>query len=332
MQLGIIGAGRIGRLHAEILAGMPDVAAVTIADIDREAAANVAASLAGVEAAGSVDALLDASDAIVITAATSAHVDLILQGVNRGLPTFCEKPISLDLESTHRVVAEAAAARVPVQIGFQRRFDRGYVAAQRHVAAGDLGTLYIIRLIGHDPAPPHEAYIPVSGGLFRDFSVHDFDALRFVTGDEVVEVYADGSVCEFPVFEKYNDIDTGAALLKMRSGAIALLNSTRHNAIGYDIRMEVVGSRDSIAVGLDERSPFRSVEDTNLTLSSPPYPNFQERFRAAYEAELAAFLQLAKGEIDNPCTPEDAMEALRLAVACDRSRAEHRPVALEEVT
>lgn len=332
MYVGVIGAGRIGHLHARILCDLPRVDRVAVTDAVPSRAEALASELIGVHAVRDVATLVEEVDALVITAATSAHVELILRGVAAAKPTFCEKPISLDMAGTGRVVEQARASGVPVQIGFQRRFDAGFSAARRHVETGEVGTLYIVRLIGHDPAPPHEEYIPVSGGLFRDFSVHDFDALRFVTGEEVVEVYADGSVCAFPVFEKYEDIDTGAALLKLESGAIAILTSTRHNAHGYDIRMELVGSKDSIAVGLDERTPLRSVEATNLTLSNPPYPNFQERFRAAYEAELAAFVQLANGEITNPCTPEDAMEALRIALACDLSRAEHRPVRVQEIT
>ncbi len=332
MHVGIVGAGRIGHLHAEILHGQSGVTRVSVADVETARAEALATTVPGVHVIGDVSALIADIDALVITAATSAHVELILQGVAAGKPTFCEKPISLDLASTRQVVEQTAASGVPVQIGFQRRFDAGFVAAHRLVQAGDLGTLYIVRLIGHDPAPPHEEYIPVSGGLFRDFSVHDFDGLRFVTGQEVVEVYADGSVCEFPVFEKYADIDTGAALLKLQSGALAVLTATRHNAYGYDIRMEVVGSRDSVAVGLDERTPLRSLESTNITMCNPPWPNFQERFRTAYEAELATFLQVARGETASPCSATDAMEALRIALACDLSRAERRPVRLEEIT
>ena len=332
MHVGVIGTGRIGQLHTEIINAIPRVERVSVTDAEPGRAEAVAASIPGVQAVGDVATLIGEADAIVITAATPAHVDLILQCVAAGTPTFCEKPISLDLDSTRHVVEQTAGSDVPVQIGFNRRFDRGFVAAAEAVRSGSVGTLYIVRMIGHDPAPPHEEYIPHSGGLFCDFSVHDFDALRFVTGEEVVEVYADGSVCAFPVFAKYGDIDTGAAMLKLESGAIASLTVTRHNAYGYDIRMELVGSKDSIVVGLDERAPFRSVEATNLTLCDRPYANFQDRFRPAYEAELAAFLEVAAGERANPCTPADAMEALRIALACDRSRAEHRPVRVQDVT
>lgn len=331
MHIGVIGAGRIGTLHAHILNGNARVSGVSVADVDRARADALAAAVPGVDAAEDVAGCIARSDAVVITAATSAHVDLILAGVVAGKPTFCEKPISLDLPGTRRVVERTRTTGVPVQIGFQRRFDAGFATAQERVASGGLGTLYVVRMIGHDPAPPHEAYIPVSGGLFRDFSVHDFDGLRFVTGQEVVEVYATGSVCAFDVFAKYDDIDTGAAVLTLESGAMATLTATRHNAYGYDIRMELVGSQDSIAVGLTEHTPLRLVDETDLELLRDVYANFQERFRTAYEVELDAFLALAAGEGPNACPPEEAMEALRIALACDRSRAERRPVRLEEI-
>lgn len=330
MHLALIGTGRIGRYHAALLSTTPGVTAITVADVDQERAAAVAADL-GIEAAASVSAAITAADAVVIAAATDAHADLILEATAAGKPTFCEKPISLDLASTRQVVDHVTATGATVHMGFQRRFDPGYRAAHQLVAAGELGTIYVIRMVGHDPQPPHEAYIPVSGGLFRDFGVHDFDAIRFVTGDEVVEVYADGAVLGFPVFATYGDIDTGVAILTLASGARALLSSTRHNPHGYDIRMELFGSGDSAVVGWDDRTPLRSLEPGGPQLPADPYPDFQARFRTAYQLELAAFLEVAAGDRPSPCTVVDAMEALRVAVACDRSRAEHRPVRLEEV-
>lgn len=217
-------------------------------------------------------------------------------------------------------------------MGFQRRFDPGYQAAHDLVAGGGLGDLYTVRMAGHDPEPPPEAYIAASGGLFRDFSVHDFDAIRFVTGQEVVSVYADGSVIEFPVFAGYDDIDTGAALLRLESGGLGILSVTRHNPLGYDIRMELHGSGDSVVVGWDEQTPIRSLEPGSEPLAGPAYTRFQERFRAAYQRELAAFLDYARGGRGCPCTVEDAREALRIAVACDISRAERRPVTMTEVS
>lgn len=329
MHIGVVGVGRVGTYHAAILQKLPGVKKVTVADTVEDRAAKVGADLGTMS--DTVDRVISGADAVVITAATSAHADLIAQSVDAGKPTFCEKPISLDLPSTDRVVSYVAQAGGKVHMGFQRRFDAGYRAAHDLVNSGRLGNLYTVRMAGHDPEPPHEAYIAHSGGLFRDFSVHDFDALRFVTGEEVTSVYADGSIIGFPVFAKYNDIDTGAALLRLESGALGILSVTRHDPLGYDVRMELHGSGDSVVVGWDDRTPIRSLEPGVPPLPGPTFTRFQERFRDAYHRELAAFLEYARDERSNPCTVEDAREALRIAVACDLSRAEQRPIRVEEV-
>lgn len=330
MHVAVIGAGRIGVLHAGILSAVPGVDRVTVSDIDEERMTALAAEH-GFDTSPDIESAIEGADAVVITAATSAHAELITLSTDAGKPTFCEKPISLDLESTSAVVDHVRSTGVVVQMGFQRRFDPGYLAARDLVASGGLGTLYVVRMAGHDPSPPHEAYIPASGGLFRDFSVHDFDALRFVTAAEIVEVYADGAVLGFPVFEKYGDIDTGVAILTLSSGARGILSVTRHDPLGYDIRMELFGSKDSAVVGWDARMPLRSLEPGGASAPADAYPNFQERFRTAYERELTAFVEVARGERDNPCTVEDACEALRVAVACDLSRKERRPVKVAEL-
>ncbi|MGH8947010.1 MAG: Gfo/Idh/MocA family protein, partial [Acidimicrobiia bacterium] len=315
-------------LHCQLLSEL--VEEVWLADVDRDRVRSVAEQF-DVRPAEDTSEILATCDALVITAATSAHADLIIEGVDAGLPTFCEKPIALDLPMTRKVVDHVEANDGRVQVGFQRRFDRGFVEARRLIASGELGTLFVIRMAGHDPDPPHEEYIPESGGMFRDFSIHDFDALHFVTGDEVVEVYATGSVRAYPIFEKYGDIDTGTAILTLRSGAQGILSCTRRHPFGYDIRMELFGSDDSGVVGWDDRTPLRSLEPDGPRLPDNPYQNFQDRFRPAYAAELAAFVEYTAGRRENPCTVHDAEQALRVAVACDLSRVEHRPVRLEEV-
>jgi myo-inositol 2-dehydrogenase / D-chiro-inositol 1-dehydrogenase len=331
MDIGVIGVGRIGAFHAATLADLPPVDRVVIADADVARAAALAAER-GYEQASSVDDLLGKVEAVVIASSTDTHAEFIHAAVDAGLTTFCEKPISLDLESTRRVVEHVRRSGITLQMGFQRRFDPGFRAASELVLGGGLGNLYLVRMAGHDPAPPHESYIPVSGGIFRDFSVHDFDALRFVTGREVEEVYADGSVIGFPVFASYDDVDTAVATVRLRGGALGVLSVNRHDPRGYDIRMELIGSEDAIAVGWDERMPLRSVEPGMAPPPAEAWANFRQRFEPAYRAELAAFLEVAAGRRKNPCTPEDALEALRVAVACDLSRAEHRPVRVEEVS
>ncbi len=199
------------------------------------------------------------------------------------------------------------------------------------VESGALGTLYAVRLAGHDPAPPHESYIPQSGGLFRDFSIHDFDILRWLTGDEVEEVYADGGVLGFPMFAKYGDVDTAVATLRLHRGTMAVLTVARHDPLGYDIRAELFGSGDSISVGLGPRTPMRSVEPGVPPPAGPAWPDFLDRFGEAYAAEFAEFMRVAMGETQSPCTAHDGVAALRIAEAATRSLHEHRPVRLEEI-
>lgn len=242
-----------------------------------------------------------------------------------------EKPLAFDLEATVALVERAEAAGAVVQVGFQRRFDPAYVEAKRLLDTGALGTLYMVRLIAHDHTPPPDAYIPVSGGLFRDSSIHDFDALRWLTGQEVVEVYATGAVRNFPVFARHDDVDTGAVILTLADGTIGSHAQTRHNPRGYDVRMEVVGSKDVVCVGLDQGTPIRSLEKGAPTLAGPAWDSFLDRFEEAYRTELLAFLRVARGEIASPCTARDAMQAMRISVAATTSRLEHRPVRLDEV-
>ena len=330
MKVALLGAGRIGQLHARLLSATPAIDELVIADAVPERAEEVATAV-GARAAPSLEAALDTADAAVIAAATTAHADLIRESIGRGIPTFCEKPLAEDLAATLAVAATIEQSGVPFQLGFQRRFDPAYREARRLVETGELGTLYAFRLAGHDPAPPHESYIPQSGGLFRDFSIHDFDILRWLTGTEVDEVYADGGIRGFPVFAKYGDVDTAVATFRMADGAFGVLTVARHDPLGYDIRTELFGSRDSVSVGLGPKTPMRSVEPGVPPPAGPAWPNFLKRFGDAYAAELKAFVRVARGDDPSPCTARDGVQALRIAEAANRSLHDHRPVRLAEI-
>lgn len=330
MKIALLGAGRIGHLHCRLLSETPGVDRVIVADTDVDRAASLATE-AGATAAPSIHAALQLADAVVITAATNAHATLIRTAIERRLPTFCEKPLADDLTTTREVAAEIERSGIQFQLGFQRRFDQGYGEARRMLASGALGTLYAVRLAGHDPQPPHEAYIPTSGGLFRDFSIHDFDILRWMTGSEVAEVYADGAVRGFPVFAKYGDVDTAVATLRMVDGPLAVLTVARHDPLGYDIRAELFGSLDSISVGMGPRTPLRSVEPGVPPPAGPAWPNFLDRFEAAYRAEFRAFVQVAAGSMASPCTAHDGVAALVVAEAATRSLHEHRPIRIDDI-
>ena len=316
-------------MHAQVLQGMEAVDELLIADRASGAAEAVAAELGA--RAGTVESVLAEADAYVIAAASDAHAPLVRAGLERGVPVFCEKPLTPVLADSLALADEIERAGVPFQLGFQRRFDRGYIEARRIVESGELGTLYCIRMAGHDPVPPHEAYIPVSGGLMRDFSGHDFDILRWLTGDEVEEVYADGSVRGFPVFAKYDDVDTAVATLRMRSGVLVVMTVARHDPLGYDIRTELFGSKDSISVGLGPRQVIRSVEPGVPAPVGPAWPNFQERFADAYRDEMLGFFKVAAGEAKTACTARDGVESARITEAATRALKEHRIVRLEEI-
>jgi myo-inositol 2-dehydrogenase/D-chiro-inositol 1-dehydrogenase len=330
VKVALLGAGRIGHLHADLLSNTPGIDALVVADAMPDRAREVA-QLVGARAADSIDDAIALADAVVIAAATNAHAPLVLQSIGAGKPTFCEKPLADDLAKTLSVAGRIEESGVPFQLGFQRRFDAAYAEAKRMLDSGELGTLYVVRLAGHDPAPPHEAYIPASGGLFRDFSIHDFDAIRWLTSQEVEEVWAIGSVRGFPVFAKYGDVDTAVATLQLADGTPVTLDVARHDPLGYDIRAELFGSKDSISVGLGPRTPIRSVEPGVEPLAGPAWPDFLNRFRDAYRDEFAAFVEVAAGRRPSPCTARDGVEALRIAEAATLSLTEHRPVRVAEI-
>lgn len=331
MRVGLLGAGRIGVFHAGVLAGHEDVVSLMVGDVDEERAAAVAEEVGG--RSGTIEEVVDSGlDAVVIAAATSAHAELINACLDRGLPTFCEKPVALDYEETVAIVDRVESSGITLQIGFMRRFDPGYREAKRLVEAGELGTVYSMHMFGHDHEPPPEEYIPHSGGIFRDLHIHEFDLLRWLTGSEAEEVFARGSVREFEMFAAHNDFDTSAALIEMANGVLVVLTGGRHGPLGYDVRMEVFGSEDSISIGLGERTPLRSVEPGAQPPKGPAYTGFLVRFEQAYRDELAHFLELVQGRADNPCTARDSLEALRIAMAAEESVSEHRPVRLKEIS
>ena len=331
LHVGVIGVGRIGLFHVRTLLALDGVGSVTVTDADPARAEEVAAEL-GVALAESPEALVEAGvDALAIATPTPGHAPMLRLAARAGLPAFCEKPVALDLATHDGAIDEVERAGILVQVGFQRRFDAGYRAAHEAVAGGALGNILVVRAATHDPSPPPEEYIAESGGIFRDLHIHDFDAVRFVTGQEIVEIYADGAVRETQWFERHGDVDTAVAVMRLGGGTLGVLSGTRHDPLGYDVRLEVFGTRDSIAVGVDPRSPIHSVEPGAAQPDRPGYRNFLERFEPAYRDELAAFVATVRGGGTSACTLTEARSALLVALAADRSRAERRPVSIEEV-
>ncbi|WP_428935953.1 Gfo/Idh/MocA family protein [Streptomyces sp. ACT015] len=331
MRIGILGLGRIGAFHAETLSGLDAVDSLVLADPFADAA-KAAAERFGAEVADSPEAVFAAGvDGVVVAAATDAHPALILAAVEAGVPVFCEKPVARTMGEGVAVLDAVRDSGVPIQIGYNRRFDPGFVAARAAVRGGELGPLHTVRSTTLDPAPPPAAYIAASGGIFRDCSVHDFDIIRWVTGREVTEVYAVGGNRGADYIKEAGDADTTGALLTLDDGTLAVVSNSRHNARGYDVRMEIHGFKDSIAVGLEDKLPLRSVEPGVTFPAGTPHDFFMDRFTGAYRAELTAFIEVVAGTRTSPCTIEDALEAGWIADACTLSLQEHRPVTIAEV-
>lgn len=328
-RVGLIGAGRIGEVHARTLTAHPKVESLVIADYDAGIAGKLA-SRHGAGVASSVDELFGRVEAVVIASPTDTHVEYLVRAAERGIPAFCEKPIALDLASTDRAISAINDSGIVVQMGFMRRFDPGYRAAHELVASGGIGDVTLVRGHTHDTAPPHESYIPRSGGVFKDMLIHDIDALRFVTGAEPVEVCAMGANRAMEVFARYGDLATVAVTAHMDDGSVAILSGSRQDPVGYDIRMEVFGTEDSVAIGLDSHTPIRSVEPDASPPTEPVTTGWLERFERAYRAEMDAFVEVALGARPSPCTPEDARAALAVAEACGESVRAGRPVKVRE--
>lgn len=331
MRIGLVGVGRIGAFHARTLSEVDGVDEIVLADADPERARVVAKEL-DLQAAPDPDDLIGSElDGLVIASPTQTHAALLRAGVAAGIPTFCEKPVAGTLSDTIELARELQDSAVPVHIGFQRRFDTGYRRIREAVRSGELGWLHSIRANTHDQDPPPAGYIQTSGGIFRDCNVHDFDILRFVTGREVVSAYATGANKGEPFFAEYGDVDTGAAILTLDDDTLVFVSSTRYNGGGHDVRFEAMGDKGAMAVGLDSSFPLTSAEEGVDFPSGPQHWSFMERFLPAYRAELTAFTQVARGEIPSPCTVADALQAFRIAEACELSRHEGRPVRLDEV-
>jgi len=331
LRVGLIGAGRIGTLHASVLTRLAAVDELVITDSDADRAKKLAADLDTYHL-DDPDDLFDGVDAVVIASSTETHASYLIKTARAGIPTFCEKPISIDLPSTDKTVAAVNAGGIMVQIGFMRRFDPGYRAAHELVASGGLGDIMLVQAQTHDFEPPQAEYIAGSGGIFADMLIHEFDILRFVTGQEVLQVTATGTGHGLPIFAEYADVATAAVTAHLDGGALAVITGVRTDAHGYDVRMEVFGTTDSVAVGLDPHTPIRTL-DPGLDLPQDPVTvGWLERFGPAYQAEMEAFVDAVVEDRPSPCTVDDARAALVVAEACRRSLVAGRPVLIEEIS
>lgn len=331
MRIGLAGVGRIGSMHADVLAANADVSELVLYDVATERAAELARTL-GATAVEDLGSFLGAGlDGLVIATATGSHAELIARAVDRGMPVFCEKPVALDLERTREVLTLVETSAAPVQVGFHRRFDPGYLAAKAALAEGELGELRRVHLVSADPAPPDAAFIRTSGGIFRDLLIHDFDILRFVTGREVKTVRAVGANRGAEFFREAEDVDEATMILVLDDDTLVTAHGSRYNGAGYDIRMELAGTGGTRVVGLADEAPLSSAEPGVRFPGGPRWMVFSDRFRAAYAAEISAFIEVAAGRRQSPATVGEALRAAYVAEAAAISLRQGRPVDLAEV-
>lgn len=332
LRIGIIGAGRIGKLHAENLCRHPHARLVAVADVAADRLRDWAAQWDIPRVTADYRDILadDAVDAVFICTPTDTHAALVQEAAAAGKHIFCEKPVSLDLGQTRAALAAVRAAGVKLMVGFNRRFDPSFRRLREWVREGKVGCPHVVKITSRDPAPPPADYIRASGGLFLDLTIHDFDLARFLMDSEVEEVYAAGGVFVDPAFAQYGDVDTVVVTLRFQNGALGVIDNSRQAVFGYDQRVEVFGSAGCVAA--DNAFPTTAQALTALGVErDKPHRFFLERYREAYFLEAEAFVDSVLHDKPVPVSGEDSLQAERVAHAAKRSLAEKRPVKVTEV-
>lgn len=333
LRFGVIGAGRIGPVHAENLAfRVPQAQLVALADLRPEAAHALAirCNIPRIVSTGE-EILADPEiDAVVICSPTDTHADLIVAAAKAGKHIFCEKPISLSLKEIDRALAAVEAAGVKLQVGFNRRFDSNFLRVRQAVASGEIGTPNLFHIVSRDPFPPPLSYLRPSGGIFLDMMVHDFDMACFLMGEEVEEVYAAGAVMVDPGFAAEEDFDTAVVMLRFNSGAIGTVDNSRKSTFGYDQRVEILGSKGKIAS--ENRYPNQVViSGEKCVYSDLPFNFFMQRYTDSFAAEIQAFTESVLEGKPIAVTGAESRTPVLMALAAGKSSQEHRPVRLSEI-
>ena len=334
ISLGIIGAGRIGKVHAQsIMNHITSARLKRIADpfMNEETEASL-------RALGVSDCTKDYKkilndpeiDAVLICSSTNTHADISLEAIAAGKHVFCEKPVSQDIAKIRQVMEKLKGTKLKYQVGFNRRFDHNFEAVRAAVANGDVGDVHIVRITSRDPAPPPPEYAAVSGGMFLDMTIHDFDMVRYLTASDVVEVFANGAVLVDPLIGKAGDIDTAIISLKMANGALAVIDNSRKAVYGYDQRAEVFGSKGQASVSNDTNSSLILSSETGIHAEKPLY-FFLERYMASFTKEVRMFVQAIEQDSPVPVDINDGLQPVLIAAAALRSLKEHRPVLLSEI-
>ena len=325
MKFGIIGAGRIGKIHAGNVAARKDCAVSFVADADAAAATSLAASTGG--KVGSIDEILASSevDAVAICAPTDMHADLIERSARAGKAIFCEKPIDLDAERIVKTLDIVKSTGATLMVGFNRRFDPNFATLQKRIADGMIGNLEIVAITSRDPSPPPVSYIARSGGLFRDMMIHDFDMARFLLGEEPVSISAMGSALVDKAIGEAGDVDTAVVIMETKSGKVAQISNSRRAAYGYDQRFEVLGSKGLLQCG--NHKPTEVVQwDAQGIHGEKPENFFLQRYAAAYRLEITHFFECLQSGQPFRTTVADGVAAQQLADAATESAQSGRPV------
>ena len=333
VNVGLIGAGRIGQVHAEDLAyRIPEAQLAAVSDVYVAAAERVAAELGIPAVYQDHRPILEDGDidAVLICSSTDTHAGLIEEAAAAGKHIFCEKPIALDLGEIDRALEAVEQAGVKLMIGFNRRFDPNFQRVREIVAAGEIGEPHILHITSRDPAPPPLEYVQVSGGIFLDMTIHDFDMARFLMGDEVESLYAAGGVLVDPAIGEAGDVDTALITLRFANGAIGAIDNSRRAVYGYDQRVEVFGSGGSVAA--DNNYPnTATVSDARAVHRDLPLNFFMDRYTESYVNEIKAFAACILNDAPPPVSGLDGRIPVVMGYAAKKSLAERRPVSLVEI-
>jgi myo-inositol 2-dehydrogenase/D-chiro-inositol 1-dehydrogenase len=333
INLGLIGAGRIGRVHAENLVyRIPEARLSAVADVFVEAAQEVAAQLDVPAAYADHRRILEDReiDAVLICSSTNTHAPIMREAAAAGKHIFCEKPIALDLGEIDTALAAVDQAGIKLQIGFNRRFDPNFRRIKQVVSAGQIGAPHILRITSRDPQPPPIEYVKVSGGIFLDMTIHDFDMARFLMGAEVEEIFAAGGVMVDPRIGEAGDIDTAVVTLNFGNGAIGVIDNSRQAVYGYDQRVEVFGSEGMVSVS-NNTPDSALVSDARGVHGSLPLFFFMQRYTQSYIDELRAFVESVREDKTPPVTGVDGRIPVVMGYAARKSYQERRPVKLSEI-
>jgi myo-inositol 2-dehydrogenase/D-chiro-inositol 1-dehydrogenase len=330
--IGIIGTGRIGRLHAENLIRFPEVTIKAVSDLFIEHAKEWTEGLGIPVTSKDYNVILNDPEieAVFICSSTDTHAQFIIEAARKGKHIFCEKPVSLDFQNTKEALDVVKEMGVKLQVGFNRRFDHNFKRAQELVASGRVGNPHIIKITSRDPNPPSKEYIQVSGGMFLDMTIHDFDIARFLCGSDVEEIFVQGAVLVDPVFGEYGDVDTAITTLTFKNGAIGVIDNSRKAVYGYDQRVEVFGSKGCVTISNDYPSTVVLSTGEAVVQDKPKY-FFLERYQQAYIDETKAFIACIQNDEQPSVGGNDSFQAELLGHAAKKSWEEKRPVKILEL-